>query len=370
MAVTVTLALAGFVALALTTTRLRARRARRSLRIRLIPGRTDEATPVEVQRLLEVLHQLVLVRWWQRLLWGQPSLALELWGQPGEAGTEGRLAIVLPDDEALTNAVRGRLLATYRDLLLQRWDDAPIPAGALVRLKKRARFITRLRTPEDYDAPLVDAVLSSMAELSEPVCVQFALTPTPALFDRVSRWRFRAEESSRERARMREGGDPGLRSGVVGAELAGGLFVQHRPLFFADLRVAADTPAAARLVARALRGESGQENRLVERSVRLRGDLYRRRLAAGIGNPLPGLRRGVLSSPELAGLWHLPSPFLDVVRVERNPVPRVPAPPSVRRVENPSSRSGATPTASSRCTTPTSTPTSRCSAAQAAARPR
>ena len=47
------------------------------------------------------------------------------------------------------------------------------------------------------------------------------------------------------------------------------------------------------------------------------------------------MRRGVVSSSELTGLWHLPSPFLDVVRVQRNPVPRVPAPPSVRRTEDP-----------------------------------
>ena len=141
-----------------------------------------------------------------------------------------------------------------------------MPGPALVRLKKREPFITRLRTPEDYAAPLVDAVLAAIAELDEPVLVQLALTPTPALFDRVSRWRFRAEEHARERARLREGGDPGLRSEVVGAELEGGLHVQHRPLFFCDLRVAAATLDGARLVARALRGESAQENRLVERT--------------------------------------------------------------------------------------------------------
>ncbi len=36
--------------------------------------------------------------------------------------------------------------------------------------------------------------------------------------------------------------------------------------------------------------------------------LYLSRLRRGVGNPLPGWRRGVLSSIELAGLWQLPSP--------------------------------------------------------------
>ena len=269
-------------------------------------------------------------------------------------------------------AVRGRLLATYRDVLLAPWDDQPVPGPALVRLKKREPFITRLRTPEDYAAPLVDAVLAAMAELAEPVLVQLALTPTPALFDRVSRWRFRAEEHARERARLREGGDPGLRSEVVGAELEGGLHVQHRPLFFCDLRVAAATlgRGAAGRAGAARRVGAGEPARRAHRP-RARRRSTAPRLEAGAGNPLPGVRRGVISSSELTGLWHLPSPFLDVVRVARNPVPRVPAPPAVRRTER--SGAGAGPRrarARRACTTPTSTPTSRCSGARAAARRR
>ncbi len=44
--------------------RLIARRRRRIVRVRLVPGRTDEATPQRVAKLLEVLHQLLLRRWW------------------------------------------------------------------------------------------------------------------------------------------------------------------------------------------------------------------------------------------------------------------------------------------------------------------
>jgi hypothetical protein len=247
------------------------------------------------------------------------------------------LSIVLPDDPALIRAVRGRLQASYRDALLL--PDGAVPDGlaAMVRLKKRTRFIYALKTPEDYDEPLVDTVLATMAGVGQPSVVKYALVPTPALFDRVARWRYRAVEVERERARLRERGDPGLRSELAGAELEGALHSQHRPLFFADVRIAASTGAAAELVARAVRGESAQENRLAERRLHRRGRLapYLRRLHAGRANPLPGIRRGVLSSSELAGLWHLPSPFLSGVPLERNPVPRPPAPLGIARVRDP-----------------------------------
>jgi hypothetical protein len=323
--------------------RLRARRRRRLVRLRLMPGRTDEASPQRVAKLLEVIHQLLLRRWWQRLLDGQPGVALEFTLTAGGVGAEARLSIVLPDDASLIRAVRGRLEATYRDVLVIPDGELPADLAAVVRLKKRSRFIHALKTPDAYDEPLADAVLGTMAGMAEASVVQYALVPAPVLFDRVARWRFRAVEVERERARMRQTGDPGLRSELVEAELERALHSQHRPLFFADIRVAAHTRAAAQLVARAVRGESAQENRLVERRLHRRGrlGLYLRRVREGRPNPLPGIRRGVLSSSELAGLWHLPSPFLSGVPLGRNPVPRLPAPPGIARVSDASCALGA-----------------------------
>ena len=177
--------------------RLRARRRRQVLRLRLMPGRTDEASPQRVAKLLEVLHQLLLRRWWQRLLTGQPGLALELAVTPGTAGPHAGLSLVLPDDESLVRAVRARLCATYRDLLVLPGADLAYEIAAVVRLKKRARFIHALKIPDAYDEPFADAVLGTMAGLREASVVQYALVPAPALFDRVARWRFRAVEVER-----------------------------------------------------------------------------------------------------------------------------------------------------------------------------
>ncbi|HYY20451.1 MAG TPA: hypothetical protein VE780_01105, partial [Thermoleophilaceae bacterium] len=193
-------------------------------------------------------------------------------------------------------------------------------------------FTTRLATPERYDSSLASSLAATMASVGDPCTVQYALTPTFAAFDRFARWLFRSEERELERARVgAEGADPGIRSGVAQQELEGGLQVQHRPLFFCDLRVAAPSYGACRSVAGALRGESVAENRLVERRALARGRLYARRIARAAGNPLPSWSRAVLSSSEVAGLWHLPSPFLKGVRIERSSLPRVPAPPEVLR---------------------------------------
>jgi len=317
---------------ALAALRLLARVRRRSRRLWLVPGRTDEASPDKLRRLLETWQQQLVRRWWRRLLLGQPALCLELHAWPDPHGSEARLALVAPDNAPLTAALAGALRAVYPDARLEPAHEQPGWTQAIVRLKKRHALDRALRVPETYDDSLVDALASAMAATGEPATVQLALTPTPALADRLARSLFRALERGHERERMREAGDPGLRSEVVERELAAAAAaVQHRPLFFCDLRVAAHRLETARLLAGVLQGESGAENRLVPRETRVRRALYARRLLRGLGNPLPPWRRGVFSSAELAGLWHGPSFSLDGVRVRRSAVPRIPAPPGVLR---------------------------------------
>ena len=331
-AVRLPLALLGLALIALLALRLNARRRRRYTRHWLLPYRADEATPDQVRRLIESYHQMTLRRWWRRLLFGQPSLCLELHALPDPGGTRIRLYIAVPDEPGMAQALDGRLLACYRDSRLVADEPELSWLGAVVRLKKRRPFTTRLATPERYDSSLASSLAATMASVGDPCTVQYALTPTFAAFDRFARWLFRSEERELERARVgAEGADPGIRSGVAQQELEGGLQVQHRPLFFCDLRVAAPSYGACRSVAGALRGESVAENRLVERRALARGRLYARRIARAAGNPLPSWSRAVLSSSEVAGLWHLPSPFLKGVRIERSSLPRVPAPPEVLR---------------------------------------
>jgi hypothetical protein len=313
--------------------RMLARGRRRYVRLWLLPFRADEAEPEEVRRLLESWHQQLLQRWFRRLALGQPGMALEVVMAPDTEGDRAaRLSIVCP--EAMSAGLEGALLASYSDSRLLRGGQALPPLKRVVRLKKRQPFVWALRTRTDGDdRNLMDALLTQMASIADTAVVQYALAPTPALFDRYSRWRFSSIERSAEGARSWDPASPGLRSEVMGAELQGGLSVQHRPLFFTDIRIGATTLTGCRLIAGALRGASGAENRLVERTHRpwARGGLYLRRLHGGLANPFPSWNRGVLSSLELAALWQLPTPGLKVVRVARSPLPRILAPPEISR---------------------------------------
>jgi hypothetical protein len=317
---------------ALLAARARHRYGRRMVRLKLVLYRADEATPGEVRRLLEGLHQDLQEDWWRRPWAGQAGVALEISCRPGEGGPAVEYLIACPDDPRLVAALDAKLLTAYPDARLEPLRGARShSARALVRLKKRHVFIRRLRTPDErrpYEHPVADALIAAMAAAEEPVLVQLHLTPTPALFDAVARAAFRSSERS----------DFGLgdqvrpeRSELRDRELEGGLEVQHRPLYFLELRVASASPEGARQVARTLQGESVAENRLVDRRIVLRRSLYRRRLVRAWGNPLPSWLRGVVSSSELAALWQAPSPFFKGVPMERSQKPRVPAPPQILR---------------------------------------
>ena len=105
-----------------------------------MPFRSDEATPDQVQRFLESLHQIVLRRWWQRLFLGQPSVALEFHAVEGRAGRRLRLALVCEDRPGLAEAIDGRLCACYRGRAPRAGErGAADGRGAILRMKKRGR---------------------------------------------------------------------------------------------------------------------------------------------------------------------------------------------------------------------------------------
>jgi hypothetical protein len=321
------------VAFALLVSRWVARRSRRYVRVTLLPHRSGQAEPEDVRRMLESWHQQLLQRWWRRLYLGQPGVALEVVTDRGPDGRlVGRISIVCPDE--LQTAVEGTLLACYPDSRVLPGEPLP-ELRRLVRLKKRHLFVRALRSLEEQGRNVVDATLGQMAALDGPSVVQYSLAPTPALFDRYSRWRYSSVERDSEGARVFDPSAPGLRSEVLGQELEGGLRVQHRPLFFCDIRVASSSLRACTAIAGTLRGESAAENRLVIRHTHRvgRGPRFLRRLREGSCNPLPGWRRGVLSSSELSALWHSPSPGLTTARIARATVPRLPAPPELSRAE-------------------------------------
>jgi hypothetical protein len=208
-------------------------------------------------------------------------------------------------------------------------------APALLRLKKRAEFTERVKTVDRYEherEPPVNKLMTVMGACGEPALVQIAMTPTPASFERLAKCLYKGREArlSRQRRAHLPARD---RSLVDEVELRGGLDVQHRPLFFVDLRVSAPSRRVCERIASQVRAE-GAENRLIERGTTVRErvfGLYARRVARGEGNPLPSLRKGVFASTELASLWQLPSVDYMTVPFARMALPLAPAPPAILR---------------------------------------
>ncbi len=308
--------------LTLLAVRLLSRRRRRYVRVKILPYRTDHAGPDALVRMYAALHAALAERWWRRALRGQPSLSLEAWFEEGGGGW---LALSCPPGRVA--AARAALQAAYPNLrVLEREEEHAHPPTVLLRLKKHAGFIRRTATPGRFDRdaqPAMDGLLRAMAAGRAPALVQLALTPAPAAVEHLARALFK----HREHEVALEG------SLLERAELLGGLEVQHRALFFADVRVAATTRDDAERIAGALRARRA-ENRLIERGSPVRQGsfgLFARRLRRGEGNPLPGLSREVFSPAELAELWQLPSVEFAAVPLARGSLPLAPAPPEVGR---------------------------------------
>jgi len=325
LALALTLAAAALV----TLTRWRARRRRRYVRLRVEPYRADRASAAAVIAMYESLHKRLLERWWKRLLHGQPSLALEV-----HRGRCGWLALSCPDGtrEQVAAAVRG----TYPNCRLAPEPSRPGVPPVVLRLKKSAHFIKRVkildRFEHDRDPP-VNRLLTAMDACGQDAFVQLALTPVPSLFERWAKRLYKRHEAHLAHEPYEGLSSVGDRSVVERAELLGGLDVQHRPLFFADLRVVGPTRRVCEQIASELRAE-GAENHLVERATAVRHGLlglYTRRVRRGEGNPLPGARRGVYSSTELAAIWHLPSTDYANVPFARTTLPLAPASPAILR---------------------------------------
>jgi hypothetical protein len=320
----------------LLVSRARARAGRRYVRLCVEPYRTDRTSVEGVVAMIEALHKRLQRRWWRRLLHGQPSVALEAHHiRSGDGVGRALLAIACP--AGMERAVEAALRSAYPNCRVASPGSAiPLrPAYALLRLKKHTGFIRRVKQLNPYELvrePPMDRLLTVMGACGEDALVQLALTPAPALFERWAKGRYKRHENhlSRERREhlfMRD------RSLVEEVELRGGLEVQHRPLYFADLRVAAPSRRTCEQIASELRAE-GAENRLVERGTTVRHGLlglYRRRVLRGEGNPWPSLRKGVLASTELAALWHLPSIDYATVPFARGALPLAPAPPAIMR---------------------------------------
>jgi len=329
-------AFAILVGAALALTRLRARRGRNYVRLIVVPYRTDVADTHALARMFAALQARMLVRWWQRLLRGQPSVGLEVHHRPTGSSGAARvwLAVTCPAGEE--RSVEAALQVAYPNLRLEPCADRLGSPPHMVRLKKHRSFIERAAGAADRlerdPEPLMDRLMTGIAATGEPSILQLALTPAPIVLEGLARSLYKHQEAHLGRSRGDLSGRR-ERSLLEDVELRGGLELQHRPLFFADIRVVSETRRACEQIAAIVRAQRA-ENRLVERRTALRhGRLggYARRIGRGEGNPLPGLSRSIFATTELAGLWQLPSVGYSRVPFSRTGVPLAPAPPEIFR---------------------------------------
>jgi hypothetical protein len=355
------------VIVALGVSRWHARRIRRYVRLRVEVYRTDHSSAEAVVAMFDALHKRLLTRWWRRLLRGQPSLALEVHhacgehlSRQGDGDARSPLdpsarvdSIGLGDRSPIDHAHRAWLAVscpaglerTIETALRNAYPNCRLrldcqPLGVpptVLRLKKQSGFIRRAKALDHFEherQPPMDRLMNVMGACGSPAFVQLAMVPVPALFERYAKRLYKRHEAHLSRER-REHLIVRDRSLVDDAELRGGLEVQHRPLFFTDLRVIAPDRGICERIASEMRAE-GAENRLVERGTAVRHGLfgvYARRVRRGEGNPIPPFHKGVFASTELAALWQLPSTDYAIVPFARMGLPFVPAPPAILRPE-------------------------------------
>jgi hypothetical protein len=180
----------------------------------------------------------------------------------------------------------------------------------------------------------MDRLLTVMGACGESAFVQLALTPASGLFERWAKRRYKRHEAHLSRER-REHVVMHDRSLVEDSELRGGLDVQHRPLFFVDLRVLAGCGSVCERIASELRHE-GAENNLVDGG-RV-GTLVCSVCTAGGSErgeqPVAVAAQGVFASTELAPCGTSHRSNFATVPFARGALPLGPAPAAIVRLRD------------------------------------
>lgn len=285
-------------------------------------SREDTASPFQRQMMFSEWAAVLSERWWRRIVFGQPSVALGIHNVKGEQ----RFTIACEPDHM--KPLLGKLRSRYPDVRVQEIGGTPAWTDKIVLLKKRRPFMYPLQTLKDDEYLATESIVSTMAELEEEVSVEMVLTPAPALFEDIARALYKRRERSLNRADRGDPDELGVDSVVEEKESKAALESQGRALFWTDIRVFARRRATAKHVAAPLIG-ARSENTLRVSYPLLRAGIYRRRIASAANNPLPSWRRGVLSASELATLWALPRQRVRGARLHRSSLRRAPAPPQI-----------------------------------------
>ena len=303
----------------------RRRRARAVTRWELRLGRDDLANPYRVQEAFEGITGAIAARWYERIWCGCDHFALETHRLPD---LSIRFTVAAPRE--LGPAIRGPLEDLYPDVELIETAGAPTWARTVVRVGKREPFVLSIQTNRNYEHAFSESLVALLSAHDHETTVQLVLTPAPAFVHRRARRLLKRRERALQHADHRDERELGIDSVVEAKELKGALELQHRSLLYFDLRVAGTDPTTVRRAA-GLHAQLRSENALVPRQMRVRRRLYARRVELALPNPLPGLRRGVLSTSELATLWQLPRARVKHARLPRAAVRRAIAPPDIAR---------------------------------------
>ncbi len=357
---------------ALLLIRVVADRKRRYARYPIVISRNDSSEPNRRIHLFEQIGQMTQdqdYRGMRRMLFGQKHIALEMVSRPtaGDTGRGEMFVVCDPKDVHTLDAevaaayvdtrigyqferlprARGRALEwvrastamvpctlpevfRYARARLAHDPEQPkIPARKIaravrgkdsgvhvIRLFKQRYWLERLATPENDDL-LSETILSAMGQQTAPTMVQITMVPMFPGFERFAAWSF----SRREREVDAQHDSPGMNSPMQWRQLEEGMSgVALRYLFCVDIRILSTDAEAAKRVAAVIQSGRG-ENRLVRRTMRLRRNLYLRRLERATPPLLHVLPR-ILSSAELAALWALPTQRIKTLELERSGVPR------------------------------------------------
>jgi hypothetical protein len=324
--------------------RLRARWGRAEIRrlvcAELRLGRDDHASPYEVSKVFDGIAGALRPHLLGRVLRGPETLVLKIANDP-DARTVRFFVCAAPGFHA---PIAARLAATYPDVRLvpagvcdsdtlglagipsplqrftTRLRGQPLaPLGVeVLRLKKARRWLWALATTKDYEHAPVESLVSVMHATSVRCVVELVLTPTPVLLDRYAGRALRGRERSLKLEGSFSPQEPGVQSIVAQKHLKGALEGVGRALWWFDYRIL--VPAGSQGAGRHIAGvvqETRAENYLRVRVMRARRRLYAWRSARGLPPLFPALWTGVLSSAELASLWHLPTLRLKGVPLQR-----------------------------------------------------
>lgn len=334
--------------------RVRNRHRRAMARYQLVLSQADEANFEEVAATFELLVQTAREAMTERLLAGQPWVALESWFLPAQrAGETGTAALMLLCQPHRRESAMAAMRRAYPDLTLR--ADPASPEGAPLEFAQPSfvpGHVLRVRKTRGWAHPLglaghryeTSNARSTMADIirqqqqaGRVSCVRWCVLPAADQVD---------SRAADKLARLARSEPNPARSGDVQQALqsAGGAMsylelqaaIESRQIEGRGGRTRPESFSELQNACRQLLGPALSQrgpNHLSERLMVFRQGLYRRRFTRGEPPLLPAPSGATLVSPrELAALMELPSLGSEhALPLQRNTVPHLPIPTEAPR---------------------------------------